>query len=409
MKKLIVVAVAALFATSAFAGDMKWSGSSAWRYTDGKYNDGLNNNQAITAKSQSVQKHKQHSLRANIGATGGWKNMEWGVGLRTTNNANSDWVAFTNGSTDQAFGLEQAWMKYVAGTGFGDFGVTIGRQMNVFAYDMNSQNLFSNNTRFDGIGFAWTWGSFGFNMSEYFLQGHNQNSTTGSTASYTYTEATQDNATTQSYFSKMFGFQPHFSWKFSDEIDTKFALGYYMFDGDMDFTNSTAGATNGTNGFVTPTGTVAFQNGTVTMASPRWTQFYNTWKLPYKLAFSWEYVTNGRKPKIGTSNVEVNGKAYSAGLTYGAVKKAHDWKLGVVYGKKDVGSVISNFTSGRWLPNNKGWLIQGSYALADNFELGFKSYRLKNVDNINSTTGQALTTSQNVETTINELTTMVSF
>ncbi|NUM88781.1 MAG: hypothetical protein HUU37_06235 [Bdellovibrionales bacterium] len=406
MKKLIVVAVAALFATSAIAGDMKWGGSSAWRYTDGKYDDGLNNNDA-NSKSHSVQKHRQHAVRANFGATGGWKNVEWGVGLRTTGSANSDYVAFANGSTDTALGFDQAWMRYVTGTSFGDFGFTFGRQMNVFAYDMTTQNFFDNDTRFDGFGFSWNWGSFGFNMAEYFFQGYNRG--TAGTASYTYTDSTQADNSSSSYFSKMHGFQPHFSWKFSDEIDTKFAFGYYMVDGDTNFTNSTAGATATINGFVTPSGTVAFQNGTVTMANPRWMQLYNSWKLPYKLGFSWEYVSNGRKPKFGTSAVEMNGKAYAAALTYGSIKKAQDWKVGFTYGKKDVGSVISNFSGGRWLPNNKGWVFNADYGLADNFNIGFKTYRLKNVDNINSTTGQALSTAQSVKTTINELVTSVSF
>ena len=410
MKKFIVVAVAAMFATSAFAGDMKWSGSSAWRYTDAKYNDSLNNSLASqTRADQSEQKHHNHGLRANIGATGGWKSVEWGVGLRTQPGAaNTDYMSFNQGGTDYNFNLELAWMKYLAGTNFGDFGVTIGRQKNVFAYDMTSQNFFDNDVRFDGIGVSWNWGSFGMNLSNYFLEGVSQGAAGAS--SYTYTAASQDDQSTQSQLNTLVGVQPHFSWKFSDQVDTMFALGYFMVDGGLSFTNSSAGVTNGTNGFVTPAGvTVPFQNGLVSMAAPRWTQFHNTWTLPYKLAFSWEYVINGNKPKFGTSFNETAGKAYSVALNYGAVKKAHDWKVGVVYGKKDLGSVISNFTGNRWLPNNKGWLLHGTYALADNFELGLKAYRLKNIDTINSTTGAQISTSQDVDTTINELTASVNF
>ncbi len=39
MKKLLVLAAVSLVATSAYAGEMKWSGSTDWRYDQTKLND----------------------------------------------------------------------------------------------------------------------------------------------------------------------------------------------------------------------------------------------------------------------------------------------------------------------------------------------------------------------------------
>ena len=147
MKKLIVLAVASLFATSAVAGEMKWNGSAGWRWVSTKQSDGLESKNNTTAnKDVSTLKSKAHNVRANLGVSGGWENVEWGVGVRTTSAANNDWKAVQNAG-DHAAAFELAWFRYLKDFGALDINVTVGRQKNVFAYDETSQNFFDNDEK----------------------------------------------------------------------------------------------------------------------------------------------------------------------------------------------------------------------------------------------------------------------
>src|SRR5690606_13255996 len=153
----------------------------------------------------------------NIGATGGWENMEWGVGVRTNNAANDDFRTM-GGNADLGLGFEQAWFRYLRDFGSMDMSVTVGRQKNVLAYDAVSQNLFDNDVRWDGLGWQFRFGMFGLNAAQYVL-GNNRNAA-GSVV--TNTDATEvDNALNQK-FSYLCAFQPHMNWKFTDEIEAMF-------------------------------------------------------------------------------------------------------------------------------------------------------------------------------------------
>jgi len=52
-----------------------------------------------------------------------------------------------------------------------DFNLTVGRQMNVFAYDKKSENFFDNDVRLDGFGWQFKFGMFGLNLGQYVLGG----------------------------------------------------------------------------------------------------------------------------------------------------------------------------------------------------------------------------------------------
>lgn len=405
MKKLIVLAVAALVAAPAFAGEMKWSGSTGWRYTSASHNDGLNT--TITGSGDtSKQDFRQHAFRANLGANGGWKSVEWGAGVRTggAGSINSDYATVTSGG-DLAVGLEQAWFRYMLGSRFGDWNFTFGRQMNAFAYDSNTQLFFDNDVRFDGISMSWSWGSFGLNASHYVLGAFTSGGAFGGTAgSSQHTSTASSNAQKDGgHFVTLQGIQPHFSWKFRDDIDTMIGVGFYSWGKTEGiYTNAVHGA--GANG-----DTASGDAGSVTLANPSQMQIYNTWNLPYKFAFSWEYVKNKKAPKFGSTQVEAETKSLSLALNYGMIKRAHDFKIGYAYGSKDLGSVINTFANNRFLADNKGHIVSATYALADNFNLGWKGYFLKEKSRKNATTGVALTTTQEQKSNLWELTAGVSF
>lgn len=433
MKNLIVLAVACVFATTATAAEMKWSGSAGWRYTSTKNDDNLgsrNQAGATTAqnsKDESVLRTKAHQVRANLGATGGWENVEWGAGVRTTSAANSDWAAAGGNGSDKTIGLDQAWFRYLKDFGGLDFNVTVGRQMNVFAYDHNSQNFFDNDVRWDGFGWQFKFGMFGFNAGQYLLGAYSsQAGANAANASYGKTEASDAIVTTsgtKSHFNAMYGFQPHVNFKFSDEIETMLAVGYYLTN-DSSQTNRTGGGfdnSSGRNANASGNTVPAVNSATVKVTNLRQLQVFNTWTLPMNLSASWEYVKN-HKMQFGNATVtawtpgqrevDMSTAAWAAGLKYGNVKKAHDFSVSYYYGNKGLGSVLNTYTNNQFMADNKGHTLAAAYALADNFTVGARGLWLKEKEKKVATTGLAYSgtqAAQDMATSFWELTAGVSF
>ena len=424
MKKLLVLALASVFATSAFAADMKWNGSAATRFTSKTQQDGT---ATVNTTGQSTAKDTQKTLglRGNFGFTGGWDNISYGVGMRTgTGSTVSDWGNYASNSADFPVSLEQAWMKYSYDTGYGDLGMTFGRAKSVFAQDTQSQQLFDNDMRFNGLGWQWKWGSFGFNMAQYTLGARNAGTTDAAT--YTYTDSTQNAATTKSHFAWIYGFQPNMSWKFSDEIDTFFAVGYYRFSGDDGrFTNRIHGGFSPLDltSASALTAVNTSKSGVINVDNSKIVQLYNTWNLPYRLKANVEVLLN-KKYKYSAVN-QTNGTAagatqadfganktsstaWTVGLQYGAVAKPHDFMLGYAYGVKGLTSVPGALTYSSFLPDNKGHTIDAKYALATNFVLAWKGVFLKEQSRKDSK-GDAVTTAQEHKSNYWDVSAIVSF
>lgn len=433
MKKLIVLAVASLFATSAMAGEMKWSGSAGWRYETKTQNDSLSskNNTASSAqfgKDVSEYKTKAHAMRAAIGVNGGWENVEYGLGIRTGQAINSDWVNVTSG-TDGAIGLETAWFRYMRDFGSVDFNLTVGRQMNVFAYDKKSENFFDNDVRLDGFGWQFKFGMFGLNLGQYVLGGQTNGTVaagrTATSSSISYTEGSQATVGSEKSFRTLIGFQPYMNWKFSDEIETMFAVGYFHWN-DATSNNFTSGGVD-TSTLGNTAGTVpAIASVNYKVHNPKQWQFFNTWTLPYNLTFSAEYVMANKAnydnshiagyPGSGIPTPEASKSAWAAGLTYGAVKKAHDWSVSYYYGDKGLASVINTYTNSSFKADNKGHTFKANYAIADNFNLGWKGIWIAEKGKINANGGSATgntyanaNSAQEMKTKYMEFTAGVSF
>lgn len=373
MKHVICLAVASLIATSANAAEMKWNGSAGWRYEQTNTDTSLTGNTA-------ANRARAHGLRANLGVSGGWENVEWGVGVRTggTTAINDDHVALVN-NQDRAIGFEQAWFRYVRDFGSLDLAATVGRQKNVFAYDTISQTLFDNDVRFDGLGWQFKFGMFGFNAAQYVLGG--QTGKTGQASNKTNNDSTDANPATAQRLNYLFGFQPTMNWKFSDDIEAMFGVGYYIWK-DQTQGNAIGGTASNFN-----------------MENPRQWQFTTSWTLPYNLSFHGEYVMN-KKQKFdantrgagyAATQADVSRSAWSAGLTYGSLKKAHDFSIGYAYGQKGLGSVINAYSYEKFTADNKGHTVEVAYAIADNFHLGWKGLFLKEKEKLDPATGAAYT------------------
>lgn len=402
MKNLIVLAVAALFATNAVAAEMKWTGSTGWRYHQISQDDQLDSkNNASEGKDVSTEKTRAHAIRANLGVMGGWENVEYGVGVRTGGNGagpkNTDWVSVNN-SGDLALAIDQAWFRYVRDFGSVDFAATVGRQKTALATDSTWETLFDNDIRFDGFGWNLKFGMFGFNAAQYVLGASQAGGGTGN-STYTYTEASENIATTHSRFSMLYAFQPHMTWKFSDEIEAMFAVAMYKYD-TRGFTNAIGGAArtvSATNG-----GTVPAVSTGATYAMDNKTQwdFLAKVALPYSLNFTANLVKNssaayneanvaGYTGATNASDVrrpEVSATAWTLGLTYGKLRKAQDFSLGYAYGTKGIGSVLSGYTNEFFPADMKGHTVVAGYAVADNFNIGLRWINLKEKERITTIT-----------------------
>ncbi|MCO5141951.1 MAG: putative porin [Oligoflexia bacterium] len=396
MKKLTVLAVASLFATTAFAGDMKWSGHAGWRYRIIKNNEAMSSTAAAGTAGQKATNEittKQHQYTAGIGANGGWENVEWGAGIRTTGSATSSYTTFTAGG-DATIALEQAWFRYLRDFGDINFNVTVGRQMNALAYDSVGQGLFDKDARWDGFGWQWKMGMFGLNAAQY-ITGAKSGGANGA-STYSTNENLKATATSSSHMNTLMAFQPHMTWKFTDEIETFFAVGYYVWTDDSNTNRSRGGLTTTIENLNTGTTPAADITAyAYRVHNPRQWHFYNKWSLPYNLKLSLEYVMN-KKSILNTNSVagygaatvrepEVSKSMFSGSLVYGSLEKAHDFTVGYTYQSKGIASVINTYTNSDFLADNKGHVFSAGYALADNFHLGFKGFFMKEKEKLQVT------------------------
>jgi len=404
MKNLIVMAVATLFATNAVAAEMKWNGSAGWRYSQTSNNDSLDSVNNTTAnKDVSTTKARAHELRANLGVMGGWEHVEYGIGVRTNNAVNDDYLT-VNQNQDRGLGIEQAWFRYVRDFGSLDLGLTIGRQKNALAYDSQWETLFDNDVRWDGFGWNFKFGMFGLNAAQYVLgavthsqaagNGLGSSGATGA-SSYSYTEATESVAATTKHFAMLYAFQPHMKWKFSDEIEAMLAVAYYrwVYEGA---TNQIGGGVNTANQGNAAGTKAALATGTYRMDNNTQWDFLANISLPMNLSFVADYVKANKAAYnditvTGYNSVttpEVSSSAWTLGLSYGKLRKAQDFSLGYAYGTKGIGSMINTFTNEKFLADNKGHTVTAGYAMADNFHLGFRWMNLQEKERI-STVGTA--------------------
>jgi hypothetical protein len=419
MKNVLFLAVASLVATSANAAEMKWNGGAGWRYSQTTNNDSLGSTVSVgTAGNQDVSKQttKAHQVRANLGATGGWENVEWGLGMRTTGAVNDDFTNL-NGNADRSIGLDQAWFRYVRDFGSVDMHVTFGRQKNVFAYDETFQHVYDTDVRWDGLGWQWKFGMFGMNAAQY-VTGARSAGTNGA-SSISYTKATEANPSTQSKFHYMFGFQPHMNWKFTDEIETFFAVAYYLWS-DTSNTNTTGGGV--TSGFNSATsGKQDTANAAFNVHNMKQWHFLNTWTLPYNLKFTAELLFNKKaqyRPETVTgypgtiTRKDADSSSWLLGLTYGSLKKAQDFSIGYAYGTKGLAASPAKYSNESFLPDNKGHIVMLGYSVADNFNIGWNAYFLQEKALKAPLTGDAYvgnSAGQKMKTTYMELTAGVNF
>lgn len=399
MKKYLVLATLFLITTSAHAANISWNGSTHLRYSRASLDDNLNLSDN-RGNSQSQLTNSAWGIRGEIGATGGWDNIEWGTSLATSGSSTAPNEAYQNFDSANSAGgnvngdlnvrVNRLWFRYGNDWGFGDIGVTIGRQSAAFAVG-EGQLFIDKDVDLDGFGWTWRWGSFGLNAGQYILGGINRG-TTG-VSNITRSDATEI-AGSQSTFSVLYAFQPTFKWRFTDEIEAMFAVGYYYWANTtgtayqnplLNFENS---------GFQSTTGQALFDlNSTATVSvenSKQW-QFLANVTLPWMLHARGEVIINkdhfyGTPGTVAqaSNTIKLGKTAWEAAISYGELKKAQDFMVSYSYSSKGLGAVLTALTNNEYEAGLKGHTISAGYAIANNLHLSGELYILEEINNKNN-------------------------
>lgn len=430
MKKYLVLATLFLMTSTASAANITWHGGVDYRYNKLDFNDNLGTTTAVNNGTQSISELevKSHMYRMNLGAKGGWDNIEWGITVGTTGNGglgnarpNSDWVTVqTNTSNiqgDLAIGVQEAWFRYGNDWGFGDIGLTFGRQALPFAMG-SGQVFFDQDVRLDGFSQTWKFGSFGLNLGQYILGSVNGNAPAASV--FADRPADEATVTNQDGFSALFGLQGTFDWRFNDDFNMMFAVGHYNWSRTLgtrfqNFIPNTNNAANINN--VEAVARTSQEN------SRHW-QFLLDFDLPYMLNLEFELVLNRElaygvpavigqtfQPGTDAAGTTINFQdttAWTIGISYGELKKSQDFTIGYAYQDKGLGAVTNAFTYEFHPAGYKGHHIWAGYNLANNFNMGLKFIWLDEKDPRNQA-GNVLTTAEKIDRNYWELTTGIHF
>ncbi len=391
VKKYLILVTLFLMTSAASAANITWHGGVDYRYSELGINDNLDQEEEIDGSMESISEStdKSHMYRMGLGAMGGWDNVEWGVTVGTIGpegTANSDWteanVRGAGAGSDLSLGVREAWLRYGNDWGFGDVGLTFGRQMLPFSSGSN-QVFWDKDVRLDGFSQTWKWGSFGLNLGQYILGSVEDNEIRGS--SFEETPKDEKNPSLQNGFSALYGFQGTFDWRFNDDFMMNFAAGMYQWSRTLgpQYQNTIPNS-NGL-GLDSARDRVSQEN------SRHWA-FLLGLDMPYSLNLEYELVFNreilyGAPPAaIGApfapddDNEAQDSTAWSLGLTYGELKKAHDFMIGYAYQDKGLGAVSNRFTYEFHPAGFSGHHLWAKYSLANNFNLGLKYNSLSEKD-----------------------------
>lgn len=309
-----------------------------------------------------------------LGAGAKGEKVDWGIDLRTqpTGSRTSEWLSNAN-SADLAVGLGQAYGRFHETFWDTDFALTFGRAKTVVLYDNLSQQLFDNDTRWDGFGWAFKRGIFGLNAAQYVL-GSTSQGTAASASSYSYTDATQASADTQSRFAVLYAVQPWVQLKLGEEITSTLALGYLNWSGTGGGSGSGFYSNNvhgGTAGSVGNTNAVIMDN------SAQWQVLSDT-SFPRGLRLVGELVRNkriyyGTRTTPASPQVEADRTAWALSLAWGKPKKAGELGFSYTYGSKGIASVVNTFSNGDVSADNQSHLLEGKYCFADGASFAVKA------------------------------------
>jgi len=368
MKRLVfsVLLAAAFFTAPDASAELQWNGNLITRYRIFDFNDGLG---SLSAGQKDIS--KQHlrawdyraSMLGRATSETGW---EGGFGIRTSNVPVNDFV-LSNNNADFTVRIDQAYGRKVNKFEGGEYGFTFGRQATIILTDKLAQHLYDNDIRWDGFSASGKYGMFGVVAGAFVEGAINQGAST--TSSFTSTDATDAVAATQSRMTMHYAIQPNATFKITDDVETMVAVGYYTWNGTTGVANTIHG------GFNASTLNPNADTGSVNVDNARLWHLYNTWKLPYTLRASFEFVQN-KETFYTVNGAEASGSATQFGLGYGGVKEPGDFALDYFLVNKGLASMPGSLTNGGIKPDNKGHLAYLRYHAVKGIILAVVYYNL---------------------------------
>ena len=324
MKKYLLAMLLVLPAYT-YAGGMGWNGDFGLRYSS-------STDEAAGDGSESSVKDIQ--VRAALGVSGSWEKVAWGAQIRTQGDGlNSYWTDV--GADDHPVGISEAWFRYSTGMGemSGSAAVTLGRHKPIF-HAGKGQLVLDSDVRLDGLGLNLAFGELGINISHYFLSA---------------TEETEgdDKTLSREFFLTV---QPSFKWRLGNDTMAKLSVGFHRVRVLTDIPNNIDEKTN-------------YWQGLLAL------------HFPNMIKVEGEYLKN--------STIELEDDddksdvSYSGTISYGSIKKAHDFIIAGMYQKKGENAALTDFTYSKWAPGNKGFGVGLKYALAKGLHLKAKYLSLE--------------------------------
>lgn len=367
---LLAFAASLFVSPQAARAELQWSGNVVTRYRIFNYNDSMSSvNNATDNKDVSKQRLRAWDFRGSVLAKatteGGWEGV---FGMRTWNVIVNDFVT-ANNAVDYTVRIDQAYGRKVCKIeNAGEYTFTLGRQGTIILTDKLAQPLYDNDVRWDGFSVSAKHGMFGL-VAGAFVEGAKSGGVAGA-STYTENDATEHAATTQSGFTAHYAIQPNATFKVSDDIETTVGVGYYAWSNTNGYTNTIHG------GYNSVTLNPAADTGTVAIDNARMWHLYNSWKLPYMLRGTIEFLRN-KQGSYTVGGVGLDRDSLLLGLGYGGLKVAGDFAVDYYFQNKGLGSMPGSLTNGGVRPDNKGHMVYLRYMAVNNVTLGVVYYNLE--------------------------------
>lgn len=390
---ILIFLVLSVVVTSEAMAEIVWSGKIQLRYSSVNTDDkdpARGNASGRTGLIRTEDYEAKYLLNAN----GGWDNIEWGLGIRGRGNQaapNAASTSFRNGINDNTPTINEGWLRYVNDWGFGEIGITAGKQQAVFRSNSHLELLLDSDVRFDGLSQSWSWGSFGLNFGQYILGSSDRSAAAAASSQKTNSEDDRQSIF-KDVFAMLYTGQMTFDFRFFDEVNLDAGLGILHY-----------------NDYFAQTNTLLNQGGSEYELPSAFNQIHTYFNLdlPYMFTAHFEWVLGLKDAKFA-NGVDARTGAIAVGASFGKLRRVNDYVIHYHYRSVGLAAVHDHFTWNRFAPNSVGHVVRFGYNLMEKFSAGllFSSYK---EDDRRQADGLRVINNEHIHTTRVEVTTTLKF
>ena len=387
MQRFIAIMIGTFFLFTVNAKAIEWTGSLEPRYFKSSFTQRVSGPNVVPENLDVSETILE--LMAELGLSGGSKNLAWGLKFRTDggapNKVHAPYGMYGNNSPVTLSGLtsgmpitfSEAWARYRRNFGFGFINLTVGQQKPVFMTG-DYQLFMDSDVTLGGLGWSWRRGAYGVRAAQYVFMGNSKLSG-GSLGS-------------------LYSVQGTLRWRFTRQIRSTFALGLHFWSGSEsrveEIGNGDAKLTR-----VLPVnnplrrGSLGEDGEYLSMPTSFQIQLLGKTSLPYDLRAELEIVMGSAQQYDGYSGTgsgatgsgveadddgklvkkgsdDVGTFAWLLGVTYKKIKKVGDYSASLAFGAKGLGAVYSSFTDDHFSPGYSGLMLKGKYKLTPSIMVG---------------------------------------